>query len=105
MEEMAAGRLYADHGPEEFGITGDQLGREETAGDEARLAVDVGNDLFEQFCALLETLGDLVPVGFVDDQRDVGKRPGALLALGAVVFAVEYAGVPKVLVGALEAGG
>ena len=35
----------------------------------------------------------------------MGERPGAFLALGAIILAVEHAGVAQILVGALEAGG
>lgn len=102
VEEVAARRLEADHRPQEFWIAADQLGRQHAARHQVIVAVDVGDDLFEDLGALHEAARDQHPVGLVDDQRHVRQRPGALLAGGPVIFAVEHAGVAQILVGALE---
>ena len=71
--------------------------------DQPVVAIDVGDDGLEQFGALDEAGGDRLPFAFVDQQRHMRQRPGALGGAGLVVDAVVDAGVAQILVGAGEA--
>ena len=105
MQEMPARRVDADHGPQELVIAGDQFGRQQPALHQLVAAIDIGDDGFEQLGALGQAARDGQPLAFVEDHRHMRQRPGPLLALGAVIFAVIDAGIAQVLVGALEAAG
>ena len=105
MEEVAAQRLDTHHRPQELGIAGDQFRGQQAAADQLVVAVDVGEQHFEQLGALLQSARNMRPFVLADDQRHMGQGPGSLLAFGAVILAVEHPGIAQILVGALEAGG
>ena len=85
------------------GLEAIRPGGSRPVGDQAVVAVDVGDDRLEQFGALDQAGGDRLPFALVDQQRHMGQRPGALGRAGLVVDAVEDAGVAQILVGAREA--
>ena len=80
-------------------------GGEVALGDEAVRAVEVGAEGFEQVGALDEAAGDAGGLLLLDQDGDVGERPGALARALRAVLAEEDAGVAQVLLAAGEAAG
>ncbi|MNT55729.1 hypothetical protein D3C72_1929860 [compost metagenome] len=72
MQVMAAHGLDAHHRAEKFAIARDQFGRQQALLHEAVVAIDFGDDGFEQFGALDEAGADARPVGLADQQRHMG---------------------------------
>ena len=69
--------------------------------DQRARAVDVAQNAFEQFGALLDAARDLAPFGLGDQQRHAAQRPAALGALA--LDAIGHAHVADAPVGGLEA--
>src|SRR5579883_632609 len=86
MQESAAWRLYSMQRAQKLGAAGDDGGGQLAGGDEPALAVDVGQDHFKEFGALLDALRNLAPFAGLDEKRHMRERPGALarVPVGAV---------------------
>jgi len=103
VQVVAAARRHPDHRPQPFAAAGDQAGRQVAVGDQAVRAVEVGDQRLEQVGALDQAAGDAGGFLLLDQDRNVGQRPGALAGARGAVLAEEHAGVAQVLVAAGEA--
>ena len=101
VKELAAGRFHALQRVQEIRAAGDGRGRQVAAGDEPTLAVDVGENGFEQPGSLLNSRGDFLPFRSFDQKRQMAQWPGpfARIAIGTI----GDAGVADVPVGSGKA--
>ena len=96
-----AGRRHAAHRGEEVGRSGDRRGGQQALADQRALAIQVAEDAFEQFRALLDAARDLAPFVLRDQQRHAAERPAPLGALA--LHAIGHAHVANVPVGGRKA--
>ena len=75
MQIAAARRLDAANRPQIFVAAGDGGGGHSAIDDQAALAVEIAQHHFEQLRALRNADAQLLPIGLVDDQRQVAERP------------------------------
>ncbi len=75
MQVVAARRFDAANRAEIFVRAGDGGGRHRAVRHQTALAIEVAQNHFQQLRALLDTGGELLPVGLVDDQRQMTQRP------------------------------
>ena len=92
MQEMAVGRGDAGERAQELGIAGDEGRGQDAALDQGRMAHQVGEQGLEQTGALLDAARQHRPVGRVDDDRQMGERPGTVDVLILLVGAEDHAG-------------
>ena len=69
----------------EAGGREDERGRNETAGHEALLAIEVGGDGVQDNCALAQAAREALPLGRRDDQRKRVESPRARRSVGSGV--------------------
>ena len=77
MQELAARRLHAVQGAQKLGAAGDGGGGQIALGDQPALAVNVGQNQFQEPRALLDASRDLAPFAGLDEERHMRERPGA----------------------------
>ena len=97
--------MHADQRAQPLLIHADQRRRQMALGHQAVGAVEIGGDAFQEFGALDQAFGDLVPLGFVDHHRHMAQRPVAIRRLRLAVLAEEDAGIAQILIAAGEALG
>ncbi len=71
VEVSATGRLDAAHRTQIFGTTCDRRGRDRALRDQPAIAVEVAQHQLQQLCPLDDTFAQLLPLGFVDQQRQM----------------------------------
>ena len=85
--QIAASRRFdpADR-PQIFIAAGDGGRGHRTVGDQPALAIEIAQHHFEQLRTLRDAGGQLLPVGLIDDERQMAERPQPVggLAGGAV---------------------
>ena len=96
-----ARRRDAAHRGDEVGRSGQRGGGQHALGDQAALAIDVGEHAFEQFGALGDAVRDLAPFGFGNHQRHAAERPHPLGRLA--LHAIGHAAIADAPVGGGEA--
>ena len=101
IEIAAARRLDAAHRAQIFVAAGDRRGRDRALGNQPAFAVEVAQHQFEQLRALGDAGGQLLPVGLVDDQRQMAQRPEPVGGLAG--RAIGDAGFAQMPVGGGEA--
>ena len=97
MEIAPARRLDAANRAQIFVAAGDGGGRHRAIGDQPALAIEIAQHHFEQLRALRDAGGQLLPVGLVDDQRQMAERPQPVGGLAG--RAVGDAGLAQMPVG------
>ena len=107
MQIAAARRLDAADRAQIFVAAGNRRCRHGAVGDQPALAIEVAQHHFEQLRALGDARGQLLPVGLVDDQRQMAERPQPVGGLAG--RAIGDAGLAQMTVGggesALDIGG
>ena len=71
---------------QKLGTAGDGGGGQIAGGDQPSLAVNIGQNQFQEPRALLDALRDLAPFAGFDEQRHMRERPGTLagIPIGAI---------------------
>ena len=96
-----ARRLDAANRAQIFVAAGNRGRRHRAIGDQPALAVEIAQHHFEQLRALRDARGQLLPVGLVDDQRQMAERPQPVG--GVAGRAIGDAGLAQMPVGGGEA--
>ena len=96
----SARRFDAANRAEIFGRAGNGGGRHRAVRHQTALAIEVAQNHFEQLRALHDTGGQLLPVGLVDQQRQMAQRPQPVGGLAG--RAIGDAGFPQMPVGGAE---
>src|SRR4029077_18595381 len=89
----------ADEGTQKFRVSSNHGGRQASFLHKSGGSVDVAQNRIEQFCALSETVFEVLPLGGFDEQRHVAERPGSHRARGILIDTVEDAGLTQVAIG------
>ena len=100
MQVASARRLDAADRAQIFVAAGNRRRRHRAVGDQPALAIEVAQYHFEQLRALGDAGGQLLPVGLVDDQRQMAERPQPVGGLAG--RAVGDAGLAQMAVGGGE---
>ena len=100
-EIAAARRFDAAHRAQIFGAAGNRRGRHRALGHQAALAIEVAQHQLQQLRALRDARGQLLPVGLVDQERQVAQRPQPVGGLAG--RAIGDAGFAQMPVGGAEA--
>ena len=71
---------------QKLGTAGDGGGGQIAGGDQPSLAINIGQNQFQEARALLDALRDLAPFAGFDEQRHMRERPGTLagIPIGAI---------------------
>ena len=101
MQIAAAGRFDAANRAQIFVAAGNRGRRHRAIGDQPALAIEIAQHHFEQLRALRDARGQLLPVGLVDDERQMAERPQPVGGLAG--RAVGDAGLAQMPVGGGEA--
>ena len=101
MQIAVSRRFDAANRAQIFVAAGDGGRRHRAIGDQPALAIEIAQHHFEQLRALRDACGQLLPVGLVDDQRQVAQRPQPVGGLAG--RAVGNAGFAQMPVGGGEA--
>lgn len=97
----SAGRRHAADRAQIFGAAGNGGGRQRAFGHQPAFAIDVPQHQLQKLGALLDAGAELLPVGLVDQERQMAERPGPV---GTVAGrAVGDAGLAQVAVGHAKA--
>ena len=100
MEIAPARRLDAANRPQIFVAAGNRRRRHRAIGDQLALAVEIAQHHLQQLRALRDARGQLPPVGFVDDERQMAERPQPVGGLAG--RAIGDAGLTQMPVGGGE---
>ena len=107
MQITPARRLHAAHRAQIFVAAGNGGCRHRALSHQFALAIEITQHRFEQFGALGDACGQLLPVGLIDDQRQMAERPHPVGGLAG--SAIGDAGFAQVAIGggepALDIGG
>ena len=99
-EIAAARRFDAADRAQIFGAAGNGRRRDRALGNQTALAVEIAQHQFQQLRALHDAGGQLLPVGLVDQERQMAQRPKPVG--GFAGRAVGHAGFPQMPVGGAE---
>ena len=99
-EIAAARRFDAAHRAQIFGAAGNRRGGYRALRHQAALAIEVAQHQFQQFRALHDAGAQLLPVGLVDQERQMAQRPKPVGGLSR--GAIGHAGFPQMPVGGAE---
>ena len=105
MQEIAAARGDADHRAQPLPRARDQLGGQMALADQPPGAVKIGHHRFQQIRALRQPGADRLPFRFMQDHRNMRKRPFAFRQRVIRILPEEDAGIAQILVGAFEPRG
>ena len=101
MKIAAARRFDAANRAQIFVAAGNGGRRHRAIGDQPALAIEIAQHHFEQLGALRDARGQLLPVGLVDDERQMAERPQPVGGLAG--RAIGDAGLAQMPVGGGEA--
>ena len=96
----AAGRFDAANRAQIFVAAGNGGRRHRAIGDQPALAIEIAQHHFEQLGALGDARGQLLPIGLVDDERQMAERPQPVGGLAG--RAIGDAGLAQMPVGGSE---
>ena len=97
----AAGRFDAADRAQIFVAAGNRGRRHRAIGDQPALAIEIAQHHFEQLGALRDARGQLLPIGLIDDERQMAERPHPVGGLAG--RAIGDAGFAQMPVGGGEA--
>src|SRR5206468_6347142 len=100
IEIAATWRFGAANRAQIFGAAGNRRRRYRTLGNQSALAIEVAQHQLQQLCALHDAGGQLLPIGLVDQERQMAQRPKPVG--GFAGCAVGYSSFPQVPVGGSE---
>ena len=101
MQIAAARRFDAANRAQIFVAAGNRGRGHRAIGDQPALAIEIAQHHFEQLRALRDARGQLLPIGLVDDQRQMAERPQPVGGLAG--RAIGDAGLAQMPVGGGEA--
>ena len=107
MQVAPARRFDAAHRTQIFAAAGNRRRRDRALGDQPALAIEVAQHQFQQFGALHDSGGQLLPLGLVDQERQMAQRRKPVGSFAGRT--IGHAGFPQMPVGgfktALDIGG